>query len=757
MFLLLGALPLSAITITRTSSPVFHIDTKVAPSLQAMYVAYQIRNDTGSTYPDLWVTIGDFTGGSVSLGPFEDGVVHLGPLAPGQVKAAYFHVQAGFETAAAQGHTIRVHPTRPPAGTLASGSFTMTVEETIQANANQVETVVAGPNPPQVGGLVTVTVQGRSGTIGADHILAFNPAAYLSWRSDAYELVLSTLVLTGGNTGNHTDTLYLVVPSSSSTDYTATYTYRTVATTTTATPVSPISFISSGQQLKHTRVNNYVQFDPIQPANNLLTLGKTVSPAQALAGANVTFSLILTNAGTVPTIVEDLMDTLPTLPASLTYVPGSSRYQGAVIPDPGVSGEILTWIGTFNIPAGGIATLSFQATLPSLGGSYTNRAISHIGPSQIDSTRDLLDDAPAVAVVQAGLLSVSGRVFLDSGVGGGTAHDGLLNGTETGIDGVSLQLTDPTGATIYGTATTDATGAYIIQSPVLLADGTALQLRETNPANHLSASANMGNSGGSYDRDADILSFTYHPGVTWTNLHFGDVPLSQFVANGQQPGVPGGFVTYAHVFTAGSAGELDLVITNTPSPALPGWTQVIHVDANCDGQLDASDPPWNGPVPLAAGDRLCLLVRESIPLAAPLNATDTVQLTAVFDHTGANPALVTELTVIDVTTVGGPGSLGLTLVKSADKAEARPGETLTYTLTYANTSAEPLANMSLHDITPAYTTFLGATNGPLGSDLTGVVATTPAVGASGVLQWTFQGTLAPGQGGYVRFQVVIEQ
>ena len=138
-FLLLGLGPSAhAFVITRTSSPVFHIDTSVTPTLQAMYVAYQINNNSGATYADLWVGADTFTGGSVTLGPTEDGAVHLGSLAPGQTKTAFFYLQAARATTAAQSHTVRIYPARPPAGELASQTFSMTVAETIQANANTV-------------------------------------------------------------------------------------------------------------------------------------------------------------------------------------------------------------------------------------------------------------------------------------------------------------------------------------------------------------------------------------------------------------------------------------------------------------------------------------------------------------------------------------------------------------------------------------------------------------------------------------------
>src|SRR5262249_47271331 len=127
-------------TITRTSSPVFYIDTGISPQLLGTYVAYQITNDGGTSYADIWAAVDTFTGGVVSLAPTEDGIVHLGAMAAGATKTAFFFLQASGATMTAQSHTVRVYGTRPPATQLASASFSLTVEETIQASANQVTT-----------------------------------------------------------------------------------------------------------------------------------------------------------------------------------------------------------------------------------------------------------------------------------------------------------------------------------------------------------------------------------------------------------------------------------------------------------------------------------------------------------------------------------------------------------------------------------------------------------------------------------------
>ncbi len=91
-----------------------------------------------------------------------------------------------------------------------------------------------------------------------------------------------------------------------------------------------------------------------------------------------------------------------------------------------------------------------------------------------------------------------------------------------------------------------------------------------------------------------------------------------------------------------------------------------------------------------------------------------------------------------------------------DKASARPGDSLTYTLTYTNQGADPLREIAISDTTPAYTRFETAATGDLPAGLSGVTVTAPAVGGTGALRWSFSGDLPPGATGNVSYTVRVE-
>ncbi|MET0626733.1 MAG: hypothetical protein ABW250_27620 [Pyrinomonadaceae bacterium] len=392
-----------AVTVTRTSASTFYYDPSGNPTpLRCMYVAYRVTND-GAYLPDVYAAVGSFTGAVVSLAPNEDGVVHLGAMNAGESRMAFFYLQAvgTGDTAAAQSHTVRVYGGNPSAGAtqIGSASFSMTpVTETIQANANKVTTVISGPNPATLGGTLTMTVSGETGTIGSAKVLSFTPATYLGWAANSYELYQSTVTLSGSNSGTFTNQL-LIPPASltstGNTAYEAVYLFRAVNFTTGPTAVSPVAFISSGAQVKHTDTSGYASLSPVQQITNTTVLSKLVSAAVVYNTTVVTYTARLTNGGAAEVQIDQIVDTLPTSPAAVAYVAGSSFYNGASIPDPAVNGSTLTYARTFTVPAGSTRDLTYQVTIPSTAGTYTNRVVGNIAGVQIDTTVSVNDNAPA--------------------------------------------------------------------------------------------------------------------------------------------------------------------------------------------------------------------------------------------------------------------------------------------------------------------------------------------------------------------------
>ena len=380
----------------------------------------------------------------------------------------------------------------------------------------------------------------------------------------------------------------------------------------------------------------------------------------------------------------------------------------------------------------------------------------YVGTQSPDGTRQVTFSTQTVQNQNFGLYlgaQISGTVFEDNGAGGGIANDGLKNGGELGLAGIKLNLTKSDGTVLDG-AVTDASGNYSFRVPNNLASS-SLKVVETNGADFVSSGAQVGNSGGTYDRPADAITFNYTAGATYSGLNFGDVRLATLDGGDSKTAPIGSSVDYAHLFRAQTAGTVTFSASQLSSPNNPDWSVVAFQDSNDNGILDGADARLPaGPIAVTAGQQIRVLLQNFVPQTAANGAQDKLTLSANFVPTGTQAPAPQVLTRNDTTTVS--AAQGLVLTKTVDKATARSGDVLLYTITYKNSGAEALTNLIVNDATPAYTTFVSAASGALPAGLTGATIAAPAVGARGAVKWTFGGSLTPGASGAVTFRVTVQ-
>jgi uncharacterized repeat protein (TIGR01451 family) len=348
---------------------------------------------------------------------------------------------------------------------------------------------------------------------------------------------------------------------------------------------------------------------------------------------------------------------------------------------------------------------------------------------------------------------LSGSVFKDTGA---SPHDGQRGADEAGLAKVAVQVADATGATIYDRTATQANGAWTLWLPATASAN--VKVVETNPVDHISAGADPGSTGGSYDHSADAVAFVQEAGSDHTGIDFGDVPIGRFDPDGRQSALPGTVLFYAHRFVSGSRGTLSLSTTSEATPASTDWRNVLYSDSNCNGQLDPQEPILPAKTELTSDQILCVVVKVFVPAHAPYNAQHLLHLSASFQHAQASQPMDLTLTRQDLTVVGQPNDGALRLSKSADKAVAGPGDTLIYTITYSNAGSEPLTQLRIFDAPPPYTVFASAACAVLAEGVTACrLAAQPAVGAKGRIEWVIEGGVRPGSSGSVRFSVKVDQ
>jgi len=353
-------------------------------------------------------------------------------------------------------------------------------------------------------------------------------------------------------------------------------------------------------------------------------------------------------------------------------------------------------------------------------------------------------------------------VFDDNGSSGGTANNGVLDGQETGLNDVAIEVRHGSCGSgslpLCASTRTGSDGRWTVVVPST-STLTSVQVIERNPSPFISIGGSAGNTSGAYVRSTDTTTFTLVPGTRYSGIDFADVRSNAFTPN--NAGVMGasGVLFYAHSFVAGSAGTVTFTRSATASPAFTGWVETLYIYDCVVAFEDAEKTPYNGAaISVAAGGKVCLIQRESLTPGAPNGLRNEARIDAQFTYSNASPALTTTAQVADVTVTGSQGS-GLQLTKAVDKLKAKPGETLVYSLLYRNFSTEPLSNVFISDVTPAYTAFVSAAClAPLPASITGCAVTTnPSVGAVRNIRWDLEGSLAPGAEGRVTFSVKVDE
>ncbi|SJM89592.1 hypothetical protein CRENPOLYSF2_1220007 [Crenothrix polyspora] len=374
---------------------------------------------------------------------------------------------------------------------------------------------------------------------------------------------------------------------------------------------------------------------------------------------------------------------------------------------------------------------------------------------------------------------LAGTVFKDSGTSGGIANNGLQAGAEVGLAGVGVKLTNCSGTT-YSTGITDGTGGYSLLTTGVPAGNVCVE--QSNSSGYISTGNNVAGSitpAGYTLVTVDKISFSLAVNTSYSGLNFGDVPANQLLTDGAKTGLAGSTVLYTHRFIAGTGGAVTFSLPGaTASPLIPGWSEVLYTDSNCNGSLDSGETQTVATaISVLEGAQICLILKEFIPASAPLGAPHLVPVKALFVYTGAASALSASYTRQDLTSVSGTvldlkkrvrnvtvdDSVGVPNWQISNAAKS--GEILEYQITYTNNGATQINSLTVNDATPAYTTFVSALANSMPLNLTGCTKTTPTattpiscsaadtLGGTGAIEWKFTGSLAPNASGVVTFKV----
>ncbi|WP_435257643.1 SdrD B-like domain-containing protein [Thioclava sp. FR2] len=486
--------------------------------------------------------------------------------------------------------------------------------------------------------------------------------------------------------------------------------------------------------------------------------------AQAAPGDLIEFVLTVTNDGPAHAGGVQVKDLLP---SGFTYVLDDALLQGDTY-DPA------TGIWTLgNVASGSSATLTIRTVLLETG-DHTNTAeivasdIADIdsdvatGPLVDDLADGIADDDEAsvtVAIAQTAI-TLSGRVFLDAGTGGGIAFDGLLNGAEAGTDRATLVIRDGAGIVI-ATPALAGDGGWTAALP----DGfTGLVTIELTPDAGTRTVSETGQVlPGLINADIRDGSFSFIPasGTAYTGLDIGLIESAHLNQSQKSAIRAGQAVSLRHEYVAQSDATVVFSIASESASVVDGFSSALFLDVDCDG---AGDSVVSGPVAATAGVPLCLVARISASSGLAPGASYSFDLVADTTYGGSgltDTARNTDRVLVD------EGAIVLRkTVRNVTQGTAEgitnaaaPGDVLEYRITLEHIGTLPAADIQIHDRTPPYTRLDAPLASPvtLSAGLTCIVAEpiSNLAGYMGDLRWDCTGLYYPGMAGSVTFHVRI--
>jgi uncharacterized repeat protein (TIGR01451 family)/fimbrial isopeptide formation D2 family protein len=239
--------------------------------------------------------------------------------------------------------------------------------------------------------------------------------------------------------------------------------------------------------------------------------------------------------------------------------------------------------------------------------------------------------------------------------------------------------------------------------------------------------------------------------------------------NHQQTTQAGTSIVYPHQFEAKLGDQVGTLQLNASSTKNIIW--VIYEDTNNNGMLDPFDQQWvqNSQV---SSSKKNFFVKGYIPDTALYGWQDTTIITAVL--TSGNKTF--ERSVSDITKVVSleTGEIEATKQMAIDKncngdlsdeesddslfevqKNILPGQCVVFKIKFTNQGTGPVTEVTIHDDTPAYTTYIGnsARFSMVPKNTTEGAITVPLDGEQGSLTWQLIGSLLAGDSGAVEYWV----
>jgi uncharacterized repeat protein (TIGR01451 family) len=480
-----------------------------------------------------------------------------------------------------------------------------------------------------------------------------------------------------------------------------------------------------------------------------LEVVKVDAPDPVAAGANVTYTITVTNAG--PSDAQNVVVT-DTVPAGTTFVSASI--------DPGSGGSVML-VGdtiTYTVPtiaagASVLATLTVNVNAGTSDGTVlSNTVFVSSDTSDPDPTDNSSTRTTAVGTAFADL-SVT-KTDIPDPVEAGENVTYTITLTNAGpSDAQNVSLTDAIPANTTFVSFTAPAGFAVVAPPVG-GTGTVTATAATFVEGALATFTLVVNvnastlEGATLTNTATASSATTDPtpgndSVTETTVVIAQADLSVTKTDSPDPVLVGTNLTYTITVTNVGPSDAQNVALND---AIPANTTFVSAMQTSGPAFTLSSPTVGGTgtlsattTTLAAGGTATFELTVHVNPAPGGTVTNTAIVSSSTSDTNAANNSVTETTSID-------GQADLSITKSDTPNSVEPGANLTYTIVLTNNGGSDAQSVALTDAIPAGTTFVSLT-APAG-----FTTTTPPVGGTGTITATTP-TLAGGAS--VTFTLVV--
>lgn len=232
--------------------------------------------------------------------------------------------------------------------------------------------------------------------------------------------------------------------------------------------------------------------------------------------------------------------------------------------------------------------------------------------------------------------------------------------------------------------------------------------------------------------------------VTTTVSQVGGIDLTPLTA--AQTTSPTTAVYYPVTITNDGNGNDTFTVSSNLIMSSGTWTVTLYADPNCNGIRDAGETTVvTSPISLGSDDDYCLIAVVTPDPDALTGDYATLTVTATSNNYPAYTLTGTYTTTIS--------AAAISLSKTTSPTNPKPGDTVTYTITYTNNGTAPAYDVIVTDLIPANTTYVASS-----LKLNGVSASQYLAGPPAKVEVTI-GTvpkkLDPGYTGTVTFQVTI--